>query len=333
MSITIGINGFGRIGRLVFREMTRRGGFEIAAINDLTDAKTLAYLLKYDSVHRRYPGEIAVEDDFIIVDGKRIRVYAERDPKNLPWKELEIDFVVESTGVFRTRDQCSMHLDAGAGKVLLTVPAKDQIDATIVLGVNDEMLKPEHKIISNASCTTNCISPMAKVLHDNFGIERGLMNTIHGYTNDQRLLDFPHSDLRRARAAALSLIPTTTGAAKTVGVIIPDLKGKMDGFAVRVPIPDGSIIDLTAELCRDTTVEEINAAFKKAAESELKGILQYSVDPIVSADIVGNSHSCIFDAPLTMVIGGRLIKVIGWYDNEYGYSCRVVDLIEKALKL
>ncbi len=333
MSITIGINGFGRVGRLVFREMTRRGGFEIAAINDLTDATTLAYLLKYDSVHRRYPGEIAVEGDFIIVDGKRIRVYAERDPKNLPWRELEIDFVVESTGVFRTRDQCSMHLDAGAGKVLLTVPAKDKIDATIVLGVNDDMLKPEHKIISNASCTTNCISPMAKVLHDNFGIERGLMNTIHGYTNDQRLLDFPHSDLRRARAAALSLIPTTTGAAKTVGVIIPALKGKMDGFAVRVPIPDGSIIDLTAELSKDTTVEEINAAFKKAAEGELSGILQYSVDPIVSADIVGNPHSCIFDAPLTMVIGRRLIKVIGWYDNEYGYSCRVVDLIEKAVKL
>ncbi|NQT33564.1 type I glyceraldehyde-3-phosphate dehydrogenase [bacterium] len=333
MSITIGINGFGRVGRLVFREMTRRGGFEIAAINDLTDAKTLAYLLKYDSVHRRYPGEIAVDGDFIIVDGKRIRVYAERDPKNLPWKKLKIDFVIESTGVFRTRDQCSMHLDAGAGKVLLTVPAKDQIDATIVLGVNDDMLKPEHKIISNASCTTNCISPMAKVLHDNFGIERGLMNTIHGYTNDQRLLDFPHNDLRRARAAALSLIPTTTGAAKTVGVIIPDLRGKMDGFAIRVPIPDGSIIDLTAELSRDTTVDEINGAFKKATEGDLKGILQYSVDPIVSADIVGNPHSCIFDAPLTMVIGMRLIKVIGWYDNEYGYSCRVVDLIEKAVKL
>ena len=331
MSMNIGINGFGRIGRLVFREMTRRGGFEIAAINDLTDATTLAYLLKYDSVHRRYPGEISVEGDFIIVDGKRIRVYGERDPKNLPWRELEIDFVVESTGVFRTREQCSMHLTAGAGKVLLTVPAKDQIDATIVLGVNDDMLKPEHKIISNASCTTNCISPMAKVLHDNFGIERGLMNTIHGYTNDQRLLDFPHSDLRRARAAALSLIPTTTGAAKTVGMIIPDLEGKMDGFAVRVPIPDGSIIDLTAELGKDTTVEEINDAFKTAAEGEVKGILQYSVDPIVSADIVGNPHSCIFDAPLTMVIGRRLVKVIGWYDNEYGYSCRVVDLIEKAV--
>lgn len=333
MSITIGINGFGRIGRLVFREMTRRGGFEIAAINDLTNAKTLAYLLKYDSVHRSYPGEIAVEGDFIIVDGKRIRVYAERDPKNLPWRELEIDFVVESTGVFRTRDQCSMHLDAGAGKVLLTVPAKDKIDATIVLGVNDGMLKPEHKIISNASCTTNCISPMAKVLHDNFGIECGLMNTIHGYTNDQRLLDFPHSDLRRARAAALSLIPTTTGAARTVGEIIPDLKGKIDGFAIRVPVPDGSIIDLTAELSRDTTVDEINAAFKKAAGGELKGILQYSVDPIVSADIVGNPHSCIFDALLTMVIERRFIKVIGWYDNEYGYSCRVVDLIEKAVRL
>ncbi|MDP8238907.1 MAG: type I glyceraldehyde-3-phosphate dehydrogenase [Candidatus Hatepunaea meridiana] len=333
MSITVAINGFGRIGRLVFREMARRGGFKVAAVNDLTDAKTLTHLLKYDSVHRRYPGDVSNDNDYIVVDGERIRVYAEKDPKNLPWKELGVDFVVESTGVFRTREKCALHLEAGAGKVLLTVPAKDEIDATIVLGVNDNDLKPEHKIISNASCTTNCIAPMAKVLHEEFGILRGLMNTIHGYTNDQCLLDFPHSDLRRARSAALSSIPTTTGAARTVGKVIPDLKGKLDGFSIRIPVPDGSIIDLTAELSRDVTIKEVNTAFEKAAMNELKGILEYSTDPIVSADIIGNSHSCIFDAPLTMVIGNRLVKIIGWYDNEWGYSCRVVDLIEKASTL
>ena len=333
MSITIGINGFGRIGRLVFRVMMQRGNFQVAAINDLTDAKTLAYLLKYDSVHGRYPGDISCEGDYILVDGQRIRVYAERDPANLPWREFGIDFVVESTGVFRTREKIALHLKAGAGKVLLTVPAKDEIDATIVLGVNNNDLRAEHKIISNASCTTNCIAPLAKVLHDSFTIRRGLMNTVHGYTNDQRLLDFPHTDLRRARSAALSLIPTTTGAAQTVGFVIPDLKGKMDGFAIRVPIPDGSIVDLTADLGCDTTVEEVNDAFRKAAEGEMRGILQYNEDPIVSADIIGNSHSCIFDAPLTMVIDGNMVKVIGWYDNEWGYSCRVVDLIEKSVQL
>jgi len=333
MSITIGINGFGRIGRLVFRVMMQRGNFQVAAINDLTDAKTLAHLLKYDSVHGRYPGDISCEGDYILVDGQRIRVYAERDPANLPWGEFGIDFVVESTGVFRTREKIALHLEAGAGKVLLTVPAKDEIDATIVLGVNNNDLRAEHKIISNASCTTNCIAPLAKVLHDSFTIRRGLMNTVHGYTNDQRLLDFPHTDLRRARSAALSLIPTTTGAAQTVGFVIPDLKGKMDGFAIRVPIPDGSIVDLTADLGCDTTVEEVNDAFRKAAEGEMRGILQYNEDPIVSADIIGNSHSCIFDAPLTMVIDGNMVKVIGWYDNEWGYSCRVVDLIEKSVQL
>ncbi|HHE75040.1 MAG TPA: type I glyceraldehyde-3-phosphate dehydrogenase [Desulfobacteraceae bacterium] len=333
MPLTIAINGFGRIGRLVFREMERRGGFDVVAINDLTDAKTLAHLLKYDSVHRRYPGEVKAEGDYIIVDGRRIKVYSEREPGNLPWRELGVDFVVESTGVFRTREKCALHLEAGAKKVLLTVPAKGEIDATIVLGVNDAELKPEHEIISNASCTTNCIAPMAKVLHDNFGIVRGLMNTIHGYTNDQRLLDLPHKDLRRARSAAVSSIPTTTGAAKAVGMVIPDLKGKMDGFAVRVPVPDGSIIDLTAELGQDTSIEGINAAMRRAAQGGMKGILEYTEDPIVSSDVIGNSHSCVFDALLTMVIGGNLVKVIGWYDNEHGYSCRVVDLISKAAAL
>ena len=333
MSLTIAINGFGRIGRLVFREMTIRGGYDVVAINDLTDAATLAHLLKYDSTHGHFPGEVGSDGNSIIVNGKHIRVSAIRDPRELPWKELGVDFVVEATGVFRTREKIAYHLEAGTQKVLLTVPAKDQIDATIVMGVNEEELKPEHKIISNASCTTNCISPMAKVLHENFGIVKGLMNTIHGYTNDQRLLDFPHSDLRRARSAACSVIPTTTGAARTVGLIIPDLKGKLDGFAVRVPIPDGSMVDLTADLKRSVTVTDINHAFKEAADGELKGILEYTEDPIVSVDVVGNSHSCIFDSQLTMVIEGSMVKVIGWYDNEWGYSCRVVDLIEKSSNL
>ncbi len=333
MAIKIGINGFGRIGRLVFREMMRRGGFSVAAINDLTDAATLGHLLKYDSTHGKYPGVVEVDGDFLDVDGNRIKILSERDPGKLPWESLKVDFVVESTGVFRTREQCAMHLRAGAKKVLLTVPAKDEIDATIVLGVNDEVLKPEHKVISNASCTTNCLSPMVKVLNDNFGLIRGLMNTIHGYTNDQRLLDFPHKDLRRSRAAALSSIPTTTGAARTVGKIIPELVGKLDGFAVRIPIPDGSIVDLTAELEKEATIEDINSAMKLAAEGELKGILEYTDDPIVSADIVGNSSSCVFDSQLTMQIDKHLIKVIGWYDNEWGYSCRVVDLVKKAHEL
>ena len=333
MSVTIAINGFGRIGRLVFREMNRRGSFDVVALNDLTDARTLAHLLKYDSVHGLYPGQVSSEGDHILVDGKKIRVYAERDPKSLPWNELGIDFVIEATGVFRTREKCALHLEAGAKKVLLTVPAKGEIDATIVMGVNTGDLKAGDKIISNASCTTNCIAPMAKVLHENFGIVRGLMNTIHGYTNDQRLLDLPHSDLRRARSAAVSSIPTTTGAAKAVGLVIPSLKGKLDGFAVRVPVPDGSIIDLTANLDKDATIEDINAAYKRASENELKGILQYCEDPIVSVDIIGNSHSCIFDSLLTMSLDNRLVKVIGWYDNEWGYSCRVVDLIETAIRL
>jgi len=333
MSLKIGINGFGRIGRLVFREMMKRGGYDVVLINDITDAKTLAHLLKYDSTHGRYPGKVEVGEGCIIVDGKTIKVSAEKDPAKLPWKELGVYFVVESTGVFTSREKCAWHLDAGAQKVLLTVPAKSEIDATIVVGVNDYMLKSEHKIISNASCTTNCLAPMAKVLSDKFGIEHGMMNTIHAYTNDQRVLDLPHSDLRRARAAAVNTIPTSTGAAKAIGLVIPELKGKMDGMSLRVPVPDGSIVDLTVNLSKDTTKEAINAAMKEAAEGSMKGILAYCTDEIVSSDIVGDPHSCIFDSKLTMMISPRMAKVIGWYDNEFGYSCRVVDLIAKAAKL
>ena len=330
MSITVGINGFGRIGRLVFREMMKRGGYRIAALNDLTDAKTLAHLLKYDSTHGRYPGEVVLDGDEIVVDGSRLKVLSEKDPAGLPWGKLGVDVVVESTGVFRTREKCALHLQAGAKKVLLTVPAKGAIDATIVMGVNEDMLKPEHAVISNASCTTNCLAPMVKVLNDNFGVVRGLMNTIHGYTNDQRLLDLPHSDLRRARSAAVSSIPTTTGAARAISLIIPELTGKLDGFAIRVPVPDGSIVDLTVELAKNVTVADINQAMKQAAATNLKGVLEYTEDPIVSVDVIGNSHSCVFDSQLTMVIEDNLAKVVGWYDNEWGYSCRVVDLIEKA---
>ena len=333
MSLKIGINGFGRIGRLVFRIMMKRGGYDVVLINDITDAKTLAHLLKYDSTHGRYPGKVEAGEGCIIVDGKTVKISAERNPAALPWKDLGVYFVVESTGVFSKRAQCQMHLDAGAKKVVLTVPAKDQIDATIVMGVNEQMLKAEHLVVSNASCTTNCLAPMAKVLSDSFGIEHGMMNTIHAYTNDQRVLDVPHDDLRRARAAALNTIPTSTGAAKAIGLVVPELKGKLDGFAVRVPVPDGSLVDLTVNLCKDTTKEEINAAMKVAAEGPMKGILEYCTDPIVSSDVIGSSYSCIFDSKLTMMVSPRMAKVVGWYDNEYGYSCRVVDLIEKAAKL
>ncbi len=331
MSIKIGINGFGRIGRLVFRIANARNDIQVVQINDITDAKTLAHLLKYDSIHGRYDKTVAVDGDAIVVDGKKIKISAERDPASLPWGDLGVDVVIESTGIFRKREQIHKHIDAGAKKVILTVPAKDEIDATIVLGVNDEMLKPEHKIVSNASCTTNCLAPVAKVLNDTFGIESGLMKTVHSYTNDQRLLDLPHSDLRRARAAAMYIIPTTTGAAKAVGKVIPELNGKLDGFAMRVPTSDGSIVDLTAVLKTEADVSEINAAMKKAAEGPMKGILEYTEDPIVSIDVVGNSHSSIFDALSTMVAGGRgkLVKVVSWYDNEWGYSSRVVDLLVK----
>lgn len=327
--IRVAINGFGRIGRLTYRAMLQHHQMELVAINDLTNAATLAHLLKYDSVHGKFPGEVKHEGEFLMVNGHSIRVFAEKDPAMLPWKDLNIDVVVESTGVFRSRDKISKHLEAGAKKVVLTVPskAKEDVDATIVLGVNNEMLNMDQKILSNASCTTNCLAPVAKVLHEKFGIEHGLMNTIHSYTNDQIILDAPHSDLRRARAAAMSIIPTSTGAAKAVGLVIPELNGKLHGMALRVPTPDGSLVDLTVKLNRTVTKDEINAAMKEAAEGHLKGILQYNEDPIVSADIIGNPHSSIFDAELTTVMAGNFVKVIAWYDNEYGYSNRVVDLI------
>lgn len=332
MAIIVGINGFGRIGRLVFREMMRRGGFEVKLINDITDAPTLAHLLKYDSTYGRYPGEVGVEGNMLVVDGKKIPITAEKDPAKLPWGDLGVEVVVESTGVFTKREQCQLHIQAGARRVLLTAPAKDPVDATVVLGVNDEVLKPEHTIISNASCTTNCLAPMVKVLHQRFRVVNGIMNTVHAYTNDQRLLDLPHRDLRRARSAAYNVIPTTTGAAKTVGVIIPELKGKLDGFALRVPVPVGSVVDFTCWVEKETTREEVNQVMKEASQGELKGILEWTDEPIVSTDIIGNTHSCIFDSQLTQVFG-HLVKVVGWYDNEFGYSCRVVDLVERIAQL
>ena len=329
--IKVAINGFGRIGRITFRGLIQKDNIEVVALNDLTDAKTLGHLLKYDSIHGKFPGEVSVDGDFLIVNGQRIKIYAERDPANLPWKELGVDVVIESTGVFRNKEKMGKHITAGAKKVILTVPAdnKDDVDATVVLGVNDSILKPEMQFISNASCTTNCLAPVAKVLNDNFGIVRGLMNTIHSYTNDQMILDSPHSDLRRARAAAISIIPTKTGAAKALGLVIPELTGKLDGFAMRVPTPDGSVIDLTLELSKHTTKEEINAAMKAAAEGPMKGILEYCIDPIVSVDIIGNKHSSIFDSLLTQVMGGNFVKIVSWYDNESGYSNRIVDLAVK----
>jgi glyceraldehyde 3-phosphate dehydrogenase len=328
MAINVGINGFGRIGRLVLRRMLKTGGFNVLGINDITDAKTLAYLLKYDSVHGTFPGTVTSDADGIIVDGQKFKVMAEKDPSKLPWKSLGVDIVVEGTGIFTTREKLQMHITAGAKKVLLTAPAKDDIDATVVLGVNDDILTGKEVTFSNASCTTNCLAPMVKVLNDTFGLDHGFMTTIHSYTNDQRLLDLPHKDLRRARAAALSIIPTTTGAARTVGKVIPSLKGKLDGFSLRVPTPDASITDLVAILKKPATKEEINAAMKKASETTMKGILEYTEDDLVSADIIGNPHSCIFDSKLTMAQGST-IKVFGWYDNEWGFSCRVIDLLKK----
>ncbi|MDP3979849.1 MAG: type I glyceraldehyde-3-phosphate dehydrogenase [Chlamydiota bacterium] len=333
MAIRIGINGFGRIGRLVFRAMVKDGGFEILAINDITNAKTLAHLLKYDSVHGRFQGEVKATDDAILVNGNKIKVIAQRDPEQLPWKELGVDLVLESTGVFSKRSDLEKHLKAGAKKVLLSVPAKDDIDATVVMGVNSDTLKATDRLVSNASCTTNCLAPMAKVLHENFGIVKGLMTTIHSYTNDQRVLDLPHSDLRRARTAAANIIPTTTGAARAVGKVIPELNGKLDGMAFRVPTPDGSVTDFVALLSKTVTREQINEAFLKASEKDLKGILSYTEDPIVMMDIVGDPASCIFDSLSTCVMDGNMIKVVGWYDNEWGYSNRCVDLLRLMSQL
>ncbi len=333
MATKVGINGFGRIGRLVFRVLMQRDDFEVVGINDLFPIDALATMLKYDSTHGRYPGEVKADGDKLVVDGKAIPVCAIKNPAELPWKDLGVDIAVESTGVFRKREQCELHIQAGAKKVLLSAPPKGDLDATIVMGVNEEALKPEHKVFSNASCTTNCLAPVAKVLNDEFGIECGLMTTVHAYTNDQRVLDLPHSDPRRARAAAVNIIPTTTGAAVAVGKVIPELNGKLDGYALRVPVVDGSAVDLTVTLKKDVTIEVVNSAIEKAAGGGLKGVLEYSTDPIVSSDIVGNAHSSIFDAPMTSVIGKRMVKIVSWYDNEWGYSNRMVDLMALAAKL
>ena len=326
--LPIAINGFGRIGRLVFRAAMAQGGLEIKAINDLTDAKTLAHLLKCDSTHGRLAADVEVDGDTMVVDGKTILILAERDPADLPWSDLEVEVVLESTGLFTEADKARAHIDAGASRVVISAPAKGE-DLTIVMGVNEDALQVDHTIISNASCTTNCLAPLVKVLHEKFGIVKGLMNTIHSYTGDQRLLDAPHSDLRRARSAALSMIPTTTGAAAAVGKVLPDLNGKLDGLSVRVPTPDGSLTDFTAHLAGNASVEDVNAAIKAAAESDLAGIIEYSEEPLVLADIVGNPHSCVFDALSTTVLEGNMVKVLAWYDNEWGYSNRCVDLLKK----
>jgi len=328
----IAINGFGRIGRLAMRVIVDRyPEMKVVAVNDLTDAGTLAHLFKYDSVHGPFKGKVSTEGEYLKINDRKIKILAERDPQNLPWKELNVSYVLECTGLFRTKEKAGRHITAGAEKVILSVPAKDKIDATIVLGVNEKDLKAEHKIISNASCTTNCLAPVCKAIHDNFGIIDGIMTTIHSYTNDQKILDLPHSDLRRARAAAMNMIPTTTGAAKAIGLVIPELDGKLDGVAVRVPTPNGSLVDLTITLEKEASIEDINKAVKSAAENEMKGILQYSEEPLVSTDIIGNPHSSIFDSGMTSV-KGKLIKIFSWYDNEFGYSNRLVDLLNYIMK-
>ncbi|MEO5356069.1 MAG: type I glyceraldehyde-3-phosphate dehydrogenase [Nitrospirae bacterium YQR-1] len=327
MAVKVGVNGFGRIGRNFYRACMGNPDIEIVAVNDITDTKTLAHLLKYDSVVGNLTADVSVKDDSIVVNGKATKITAERDPANIPWKSFGVDIVVESTGIFTKRDGASKHLAAGAGWVIISAPATDE-DITICMGVNNELLDPaKHKIISNASCTTNCLSPVAKAIHQEFGIVKGLMTTVHSYTNDQRLLDLPHKDLRRARAAALSIIPSSTGAAKAIGLVLPELKGKLDGFALRVPTPNVSVVDLTAELKKEATVDSINSVVKAAAEGPMKGVLQYCDEPLVSADFKGNPHSSIFDPALTKVIGGNMIKIISWYDNEWGYSNRVRDLL------
>jgi len=335
MKKKIAINGFGRIGRLTFQALLKNDQVEVVAINDLTNAKTLAHLLKYDSVHGRFNGTVSADENSITVDGKQYIIYAEKEPANLPWKSLGVDIVVECTGRFRKRADLEKHLAAGARKVALSVPAdkSTDVDLTVVIGVNDNLLSREHVLVSNASCTTNCLGPVAKVLNDNFGIEHGLMNTIHSYTNDQIILDAPHKDLRRARAAAVSIIPTSTGAAKAIGLVIPELTGKLDGLSMRVPTPDGSVVDLTVVLKRQVTVDEVNEAMKKASEGPMKGVLEYTTDPVVSHDIIDNSHSSIFDSLLTQVIDGNMVKIISWYDNEFGYSQRLADLAIKMSTL
>lgn len=338
-AVKVGINGFGRIGRITFRALAARPDeFEVVAINDLGDPQKLAWLLKYDSVQGRFPGTVEVDGNNLIVNGKTVRVCAERDPRNLPWKELGVEVALESTGFFTKREAdgnpgYDSHITAGARKVVISAPAKDTPDLTVVFGVNDDQLTSEHNCVSNASCTTNCLAPMAKVIHENFGIEHGLMTTVHAYTNDQRVSDQLHADPLRARAAAVNIIPTTTGAAKAVGLVLPDLNGKLTGLSLRVPVPAGSITDLVVTLSKDVTADDVNAAMKAAAEGPLKGILEYNTDPIVSSDIIGNTHSSIFDASWTTQIGGNMIKVLSWYDNEYGYSNRTADMIARLAQL
>ncbi len=333
MAIKVGINGFGRIGRLVYRAGMNNPNLEFVAVNDIADAKTLAHLLKYDSVHGVLDSQVKAEGNYIVLDGKKIEVLSEKDPSSLPWKKLGVDFVVESTGKFRTIADARKHIQAGAKKVLISAPAKgsDPVPA-IVLGVNQEKYDPQAEVLTIGSCTTNCLAPVAKVLNDNFGIVRGFMTTVHAYTADQNLLDGPHKDLRRARAAAAAIIPTTTGAAKALALVLPELKGKLDGVALRVPVTTGSIIDLVCELSKDVTVEDINNAMKKAASGKMKGILQYTEDPIVSTDIIHNPYSSIFDAPSTMVMAKNLVKVFAWYDNEWGFSCRMIEMLELMMK-
>jgi glyceraldehyde 3-phosphate dehydrogenase len=331
MSVKIGINGFGRIGRSVFRILSDRDDVEVVAINDLFENEQLVYLLKYDTVMGVFEKEVRADDDFLYVNGHKIAMTAERDPAKIPWGKLGVDIVIESTGVFTQKEQLQKHLDAGAKKVILTVPAKGEIDATIVMGVNDDTLKPEHRLVSNASCTTNCLAPLAKILDERFGIEEGFMTTVHAYTNDQRLADVPHKDFRRSRAATQNIIPTTTGAARTVGKVLPQLKGKLDGLAMRVPVPDGSIVDLVAKVREKPDTAAVNAAVREAAAGPLKAVVEYSEVPLVSTDIIGNPHSSVFDARSTRAEGDGYVKVVAWYDNEWGYSNRVVDLIDRMV--
>jgi glyceraldehyde 3-phosphate dehydrogenase len=331
MSVKIGINGFGRIGRSVFRILSDRDDIEVVAINDLFENQQLVYLLKYDTVMGVFPKEVRADEDFMYVGERKIAMTAEKDPAKIPWGKLGVDIVIESTGVFTQKEQLQKHLEGGAKKVILTVPAKGEIDATIVMGVNDDQLKPEHKLVSNASCTTNCLAPIAKILDERFGLEEGFMTTVHAYTNDQRLADVPHKDFRRSRAATQNIIPTTTGAARTVGKVLPQLKGKLDGMAMRVPVPDGSIVDLVARVREKPDTEAVNAAVREAAGGALKAIVEYSEVPLVSTDIIGNPHSSIFDARSTHANGDGYVKVVAWYDNEWGYSNRVVDLIDRMV--
>ena len=324
----VAINGFGRIGRSVFRILNNKSDIDVVAINDIFDKEALTYLLKYDTVMGRFPEQVNLDGDILRTQSQSVKLIAERVPSELPWSEMGVDIVIESTGIFRQRKQLEDHLNAGAKRVVLTVPSKDEIDYTVVLGVNDNGLKPEHKIVSNASCTTNCLAPMAKILNDSFGIEMGVINTIHAYTNDQRLADVPHSDWRRSRAAAENVIPTTTGAARAVGKVLPELNGKLDGIAMRVPVPDGSVVDLNVRLNQNVKEQDINEAVRTASENgSLKNVLEYSTLPVVSTDIIGNPHSSIFDAPFTRVVDGNFVKTLNWYDNEWGYSNRVADLL------